>query len=93
MTSQLTQEMERLFALSKILCEGNELEVIESHEIDNTSVMFVNYLLHEYMITVEGSGKDMVLCVRSISIPELYLRLPPPAYVRIGNLIALEDLC
>lgn len=93
MTSHLTQEMERLFALSKILCEGTEVEITESHEIDGTSVMFVNYSLHEYMVSFEGSGEDMMFCVRSMEIPELYLRLPPPAYVRFGEAIQLEELC
>jgi len=93
MTSHLTQEMERLFALSKLLCEGHEIEISESQELEGVSVMFVNYSLHEYMVTFEGSGEDMIFCVRSMELPELYLRLPSPAYVRFGKSIQLEELC
>lgn len=93
MTSHLTQEMDRLFALTKLVCEGNEIEINESHEVEGVSVMFVSYSLHEYMVTLEGSGEDMMLCVRSVEIPELYVRLPPPAFVRFGEMVTLEELC
>lgn len=93
MTSHLTQEMDRLFALTKTICEGNEIEINESQEVEGISVMFVSHSLHEYMLTLEGSGKDMMLCVRSVEIPELYVRLPPPAFVRFGEMITLEGLC
>lgn len=94
MTSHLTQEMERLFALSKKLCEGHELEFDESHELnDGSSVMFMSHDLHQYMLTVEGSGEDMILCVRSLDIPDLFLRLPPPAYIRFGAATTLEEFC
>lgn len=94
MTSHLTQEMDRVFALSKKLCEGNELAFDESYELENgTTVMFMVHDLHQYMVTLEGEGEDMIFCVRSIDIPELYLRLPPPAYVRFGEPPVLEDFC
>jgi len=94
MTSQLTDEMERLFALSKVICSGEEIAFDESHEMpDGTSVILLTYKLYEYMLTFEGSGEDMSICVRSISIPSLYLVLPPPAFVRIGKGIQLEELC
>ena len=93
MTSHLTQEMERLFALTKRLCEGNEIEINESHEVEGVSVMFISYSLHEYMVTLEGSGEEMMLCVRSVEIPELYVSLPPPAFVRFGEMVTLEELC
>lgn len=94
MTSQLTDEIDRLIGLSKLLCSGEELEFDESHELDDgTSVLLLTFKLHEYMITFSGSGEDMSICVRSISIPALYLVLPPPAFVSIGKGISLEELC
>jgi hypothetical protein len=94
MTSHLTQEMERLFDLSRTLCEGTEVMTNESYELeDGTSVMFVSYDLHEYMLTLEGSGEDLMFSVRSMAIPELFLTLPPPAFVRFGKPIVLEELC
>lgn len=94
MTGHLLEEMDRLFALSRTLCNGTEVMTNESHELeDGTSVMFISHDLHEYMMTLEGSGDDMIFTVRSLAIPELFLALPPPAFVRVGQPIMLEEMC
>ena len=49
----------------------------ESYELeDGTSVMFVSYDLHEYMLTLEGSGEELMFPVRSMAIPELFVPCP-----------------
>jgi len=94
MTGHLIDEMGRLFALSRTLCNGTEVMTNESYELeDGTSVMFISHDLHEYMMTLEGSGENMIFTVRSMEIPELFLALPPPAFVRVGQPVMLEEMC
>ena len=54
-------------------------------------VLFSN--LKEFLLTVEGSGEDMLVTLRSVNVPELNIGLPRPVYVNLGKPLVVEDYC
>ena len=72
---------------------GEEVEISESFEYEDTDVLVIQSSLKEFILTVDGSGKDMKITLRSVEIPELVIGLPTPVYVNLGKPIIVEDFC
>lgn len=98
MMGHIQLELEALYKLSQELTSGENVELCSSFEIEIngselTVISFVRNL-SEYLLTIEGEGKDMSVILRSTDIPELFIALPAPAVLHIGSAPELVgDLC
>ena len=72
---------------------GEEIEVVESFEYENADIMVLFSNLKDFLLTVEGSGEDMLVTLRSVNVPELNIGLPRPVYVNLGKPLVVEDYC
>ena len=97
MVGHIESELKELYSLSSRIISSQEVEYDSSHDlkIDGKSVTAISIRssLNEYLLTIEGSGEEMLMTLRSTAIPELYIQLPKPLYVSIGSAVSLEELC
>jgi hypothetical protein len=93
MSGHICSELLDLVALAERVIAGEEVEISESFEYEDTDVLVIQSSLKEFILTVDGSGKDMKITLRSVEIPELVIGLPTPVYVNLGKPIIVEDFC
>lgn len=93
MAGQICGELLDMVALAERVIAGEEIEVVESFSYDDCDIMVIFGNLKEFLLTVEGSGEDMLVTLRSVSIPELNIGLPRPVYVNLGKPLVVEDYC
>ena len=93
MAGQIFAELVDMVALAERVIAGEEIEVVESFEYENADIMVLFSNLKEFILTVEGSGDDMLVTLRSANVPELNIGLPRPVYINLGKPLVVEDYC
>lgn len=97
MVGHVQLELEALYRLAQELVEGNSVDIDYSFDISIDSkdvcVAQIQRGCSTYLLTVEGSGEEMSLVIRSTEIYELLITLPAPAYFSVGEEIEIGDLC
>jgi hypothetical protein len=97
MVGHVQLELEALYRLAQELVAGNSVDIDYSFDIsiDSTDICVAQIQRgpSTYLLTVEGSGKEMSLAIRSTEICELLITLPAPTYLSVGEAIEIGDLC
>jgi len=97
MAGHIEAELNALATLAETLISGEYLEVESTFEYEEdgvkVTVMPVVLDLTEYLFTIEESGEEMTIQLRSTQIPELMISLPSPLMVKFGKPVALGELC
>ena len=97
MAGHVESEMRALYALSMHIVSGASFEVEESHEYREGETTITAMPLRrgetEYLFTIEQTGGDMIIAVRSTQIPSLFVSLPAPLMINFNDSASMEDLC
>ena len=92
MVGQILAELTALTELASKIIDGEAIEVHESLEEEDYTASIMYHKCKEYMFLVE-SKDTLTLSLRSIEIPELFIALPGPVFVKLGEPFSLEELC
>lgn len=92
MVGQIQAELIALTELASKIIDGVAIEVHDTLEEEDYTASIMYHKCKEYMFLVE-SREVLKLSLRSIEIPELFLALPGPVFVQLGEPFSLEELC
>ena len=83
----LQNELVALSALAQRVASGENMVVDDYREFSEgsttVSVFMLPHELDTYLMTIEETDGEMLLTIRSLSIEELYIKLPSPLMVSI----------
>ncbi len=89
--------MKALYALSMLIVSGASFEIEASHEYQEGSTKIIAMPIvrgaNEYLFTIEETGDDMLIALRSTQIPTLFVSLPAPLMINFADSTSMEDLC
>jgi len=97
MAGHVESEMKALYALSMLIVSGASFEIEASHEYQEGSTKIIAMPIvrgaNEYLFTIEETGDDMLIALRSTQIPTLFVSLPAPLMINFADSTSMEDLC
>lgn len=89
MMAHIQLELEALYKLAQELIVGGPVIFDYSFDMtlddDDISVIQIHQNNSTYLLTIENSGSDMALALRSTEITDLLITLPSPMYVAVGK--------
>tara|TARA_B110000495_G_C23038994_1_gene621881 strand:- start:3839 stop:4138 length:300 start_codon:yes stop_codon:yes gene_type:complete len=95
MIAHIQLELEALYTLAQELTVGGPVIFDCSFDMtiddDDISIVQIHRNSGTYLLTIEGSGDNMALALRSTEITDLLITLPSPMYLTVGKTMKIGD--
>jgi hypothetical protein len=95
MIAHIQLELEALYKLAQELIVGGSVIFDCAFDMtiddDDISVIQIHRNNGTYLLTIEGSGNNMALALRSTELTDLLITLPSPVYLTVGKTMKIGD--